>query len=69
MGICRSLYHSFNFVYMIFIVEVYFSLSNSIGRLTFIVLCIVLPKCLCLDYAQYKTLPMECRQNINYAIN
>ena len=25
-------------------------------------------KCLCLEYAQYKNPPKDCRQSINYAI-
>ena len=35
MGICRSLYYSFNFVNMRFLVKLYFSLLNSTRRFTF----------------------------------
>ena len=35
MGICRSLFHSFSFVNMRFVVKVYFSLLNSTRIFTF----------------------------------
>ena len=48
------------------IARVYFIL-DKIGKLQIYEL--YLPKCLCLEYVQYKNYPKECRQGINFAIN